>query len=200
MSHEALVAVGSVDDATDRDLVRRVVEGDEEAFRDLFRRYGAVAKALALRVIRQPFLAEEIAQEAFLALWRNPTAYRADRGSVRAWLMSTVHHRAVDVIRREESQRRRAEAADPMEAVEEDVGDVVVQQAALEEHRQAAIAALGELPAEQRRVLEMMYFDGKTQSQIAAELALPLGTVKSRTLLGMRRLRAAVVEASGGEP
>ena len=77
------MAIGSVGDASDRDLVRRVAEGDEEAFRDLFRRYGSVAKALALKIIRQPFLAEEITQEAFLALWRRPRAYREDRGSVR---------------------------------------------------------------------------------------------------------------------
>jgi RNA polymerase sigma factor (sigma-70 family) len=192
-----VVAVGSYEDATDRDLVRRVADGDEEAFRDLFRRYGSLAKALALRVIRQPFLAEEITQEAFLALWRRPLAYREDRGSVRAWLMSTVHHRAVDVIRREESQRRRAEEMVPTEAVEEDVGQTIVETAALKERRIAAVAALGELPPEQRQVLEMMYFEGKSQSKIAVELGLPLGTVKSRTLLGMRRMRASVVRDTG---
>src|SRR4249920_3196125 len=127
MNHGATVAAGSFEDATDRDLIERVANGDEDAFRDLFRRYGAVAKALALRVIRQPFLAEEIAQEAFMALWRNPDSYRADRGSVRTWLMSTVHHRAVDAIRREEAHRRRAEAADAIETVEDDVGEVVVE-------------------------------------------------------------------------
>jgi RNA polymerase sigma-70 factor (ECF subfamily) len=189
-----VVAIGSVGDASDRDLVRRVAEGDEEAFRDLFRRYGSVAKALALKMIRQPFLAEEITQEAFLALWRRPRAYREDRGSVRAWLMSTVHHRAVDLIRREEAQRRRAEEMDPTDAVEQDIGEAFVEEAAFEERRVAAVAALGELPPEQRQVLEMMYFEGKSQSKVAGELGLPLGTVKSRTLLGMRRLRSAIVE------
>jgi RNA polymerase sigma factor (sigma-70 family) len=196
MSHEhgVVVAVGSYQDASDRDLVRRVAEGDEDAFRDLFRRYGSLAKALALRVIRQPFLAEEITQEAFLALWRRPLAYREDRGSVRAWLMSTVHHRAVDVIRREEAQHRRAEEMVPTDAVEEDVSEAIVETAAFEQRRAAAVAALGGLPTEQRQVLEMMYFEGKSQSRIAGELGLPLGTVKSRTLLGMRRLRAAIGE------
>jgi RNA polymerase sigma-70 factor (ECF subfamily) len=194
MSHEVIVAIGNFGDASDRDLVRRVAEGDEEAFRDLFRRYGSVAKALALKIIRQPFLAEEITQEAFLALWRRPRAYREDRGSVRAWLMSTVHHRAVDLIRREEAQRRRAEEMDPTDAVEEDIGETFVEEAAFEERRAAAVAALGGLPPEQRQVLEMMYFEGKSQSKVAGELGLPLGTVKSRTLLGMRRLRSAIVE------
>jgi RNA polymerase sigma-70 factor (ECF subfamily) len=184
MSYGATVAAGSLQDATDRDLVERVANGDEDAFRDLFRRYGTVARALALRVIRQPFLAEEITQEAFLALWRSPGSYRDDRGSVRAWLMSTVHHRAVDAIRREEAQRRRAQEMDPTGDVEEDIGEAIA----------AAVAALGDLPPDQRQVLQMMYFEGKSQSKIAEELALPLGTVKSRTLLGMRRLRSAITK------
>jgi RNA polymerase sigma-70 factor (ECF subfamily) len=192
-----IVAVSDLGGGADQELVSRVAAGDEEAFREIFRRYGSVAKALALRVIRQPFLAEEIVQEAFLSLWRSPQSYRAERGSVRGWLMSTVHHRAVDFIRREEAQRRRAEDMDPTHAtVEDDIGEVFVQEAADEERRVAAVQALGGLPAEQRQVLEMMYYQGKSQSRIADELGLPLGTVKSRTLLGMRRLRTAI-EATG---
>jgi RNA polymerase sigma-70 factor, ECF subfamily len=190
------VAVRNLEDARDRDLVRRVGDGDEDAFRSLFRRYGAAAKALAGRVVRQSFLAEEIVQEAFLSLWRNPASYREDRGSVRGWLMSTVHHRAVDYVRREEAQRRRAHEMEPGEVIGDDVGEAVVQDADLVEQRARVRAALGEIPSEQRKVLEMMYFDGKTQSMIATELRLPLGTVKSRTLLGMRRLRTLVVEGT----
>jgi RNA polymerase sigma-70 factor (ECF subfamily) len=187
-----VVVVGSLEEASDRELVGRVAAGDEDAFRLLFRRYGPVARALALRVVRQPFLAEEIVQEAFLALWRHPASYRDDRGSVRGWLMATVHHRAVDLVRREEAQRRRAEAADPPDDAMEDVAEAVTESADLEERRAAAVAALKELPQEQRQVLEMMYYQGKSQSQIAAETGVPLGTVKSRTLLGMRRLRALI--------
>ena len=181
-----------LDEARDRDLVLRLGEGDEEAFRDLFRRYGGVAKALATRIVRQPFLAEEIVQEAFLALWRRPDSYRADRGSVRGFLLATVHHRAVDHIRREEAQRRRAEEADTADLIAPDVGEAVTDAAALEAERTKVRAALVGLPAEQRRVLEMMYYEGKSQSMIATELDVPLGTVKSRTLLGMRRLRTAI--------
>jgi RNA polymerase sigma factor (sigma-70 family) len=183
-------------EARDRDLLRRLAEGDEEAFRALFRTYGGVAKALATRIVRQPFLAEEIVQEAFLALWRRPGSYRADRGSVRGFLLATVHHRAVDHIRREEAQRRRAEEADLGGLIAPDVGETVADAAALEAERTRVRAALMELPAEQRQVLEMMYYEGKSQSMIATELDLPLGTVKSRTLLGMRRLRSAI----GGAP
>ena len=81
------MVVRSLEDARDRDLVRRVIAKDEEAFRSLFRRYAPMAKALALRVVRQTFVAEEIVQEAFLALWRNPGAFREDRGSFRAWML-----------------------------------------------------------------------------------------------------------------
>ena len=187
------MAVDNLQDETDRALVRRVAAGEEAAFRDLFRRYGPSANALALRIVRQPFLAEEIVQEAFLALWRHPGSYREDRGSVRGWLMSTVHHRAVDLVRREEAQRRRADEMDRTDAVEEDVGERIVEEADLADRSSAAATALAGLPAEQRRVLEMMYFEAKSQTRIAEELQLPLGTVKSRALLGMRRLRSSVV-------
>src|SRR2546430_5304595 len=163
---EAAVVARSLDDARDRDLVRRVAGGDEDAFRDLFHRYGPAAKALALRVVRQPFMAEEIAQEAFLALWRNPASYRPERGSFRGWLMSAVHHRAVDHVRREEAQRKRVQEADQDQVVVEDVGETVVEAADLAEQRVRVRAALAEVPPEQRQVLEMMYFEGKTQSMI----------------------------------
>jgi len=147
------LGVVDVSEAHDRELVDRLRQGDEDAFRGLFGRYAPSAKALALRVVRQSHLAEEIVQEAFLAVWRAPESYDDERGSVRSWLMGMVHHRAVDLVRREESQRRRSE---------------------------------------QRDVLTMMYFDGLSQSQIAERTGIPLGTVKSRTLLGMRRLRTAL--------
>jgi RNA polymerase sigma-70 factor (ECF subfamily) len=180
-------------EARDRDLVRRIEGGDEEAFRNLFRRYGATALSLARRVARQPYLAEEIVQEAFLAVWRNPSAYDDARGSVRSWLMGTVHHRAVDAVRREEAQRRRAEdslTSDPV--VVADPADAVVEELGLPEERKVVRAALDELPVEQRQVIELMYFGGLSQSRIAEQLGLPLGTVKSRTLLGMRRLRGTL--------
>ncbi|HEY7282160.1 MAG TPA: sigma-70 family RNA polymerase sigma factor [Actinomycetota bacterium] len=180
-------------DARDRDLVRRIGQGDQEAFRGLFRRYSASALALAQRVLRQPALAEETVQEAFLALWKNPNSYDAGRGSVRAWLMSTVHHRAVDQVRREEAQRRRAEEA--VADVDVDGGDpaeTVVDELGLPAERDAVRRALEDLPVEQRQVIELMYFRGMSQTQISGALGLPLGTVKSRTLLAMRRLRAGL--------
>lgn len=180
--------------ARDRDLVRRIERGDEEAFRGLFRRYSPSALSLARRVARQPALAEEIVQEAFLAVWRNPEGYDQHRGSVKSWLMGMVHHRAVDSVRREESQRRRAESAQANDVVVvEDHAEAVVEELGLPEERRAVRDALEALPPEQRQIIELMYFGGLSQSTISGRLGLPLGTVKSRTLLGMRRLRAALV-------
>ena len=180
-------------EAGDRDLIRRIGAGEEDAFRRLFRTFAPSAQALAQRIVRQPFLAEEIVQEVFLAVWRNPDGYRAERGSVKSWLLGMVHHRAVDAVRREESQRRRVEEALPeVGDLGEDPGLTVVEEMGIPEERKAVRGALDELPTEQRRVLELMYFAGMSQSQIAERLRLPLGTVKSRTLLGMRRLRAAL--------
>jgi RNA polymerase sigma-70 factor (ECF subfamily) len=181
-------------DARDRELVRAVGRGNEEAFRGLFRRYAPSAMAVARRVVGQPYLAEEAVQEGFLALWRNPSAYEEMRGSVKAWLMATVHNRAVDLVRREQTQRRRAEQAQPDEDVVtlEDPADRVIDEIGLPEERKTVRAALEELPTEQRQVIELMYFDGLSQTRVAERLSLPLGTVKSRTLLGMRKLRTAL--------
>ncbi|HZB02947.1 MAG TPA: sigma-70 family RNA polymerase sigma factor [Actinomycetota bacterium] len=178
-------------DARDRDLLRRVSRGQEDAFRELFGKYAPTARALALRILRRPFLADETVQEAFLALWRHPQGYERDRGSVRAWLMSTVHHRAVDLVRREEAHRRRTEGALP-DPVPEDPAEQAVHAVGVPEERAAVRAALADLPTEQRQVIELLYFEGLTQSQVAERMGLPLGTVKSRVLLAMRRMRAAL--------
>jgi len=176
----------------DRELVRRVGERDEEAFRGLFRTYAPTALALARRIVRQAFLAEEIVQEVFLAVWRHPEGYDQHRGSVRAWLMGMAHHRAVDAVRREEANRRRSEDVLP-EPSEGDPADTVVAAISQPQERAAVRGALEQLPREQREVIELMYYEGLSQSRIAERLSLPLGTVKSRTLLGMRRLRAVLM-------
>lgn len=174
----------------DHELVRRIAAGDERAFRWLFRRYAGVALAVAVQVTGSRFLAEEAVQEAFAAAWEGARSYDPSRGSVRSWLMGMVHNRAVDLVRRETSQRRRAEraVADPAEDPAE---QVVADLGALREAERVR-AALADLPPEQRRVIELMYFEGLSQSRVADRLSLPLGTVKSRTLLGMRRLRDAL--------
>lgn len=184
-------------DDEDRELVGGVRARDEASFRALFGRYAPTALSLARRVVGQPFLAEEIVQEAFLAVWRNPDRYDGARGSVRSWLMGTVHHRAVDAVRREQAQRRRAEQASEIgPGVVEDPVDDLIAAIDLPRERKLVRTALGALPDEQREVIERMYFEGLSQSQIAERTGLPLGTVKSRTLLAMRRLRANLGEGT----
>jgi RNA polymerase sigma-70 factor (ECF subfamily) len=191
LGDRAPMTAAELGDARDRNLLRRVGRGDEDAFRTLFRTYAPTAGALALRVLQQPFLVDETVQEAFLAVWRNPDRYDPERGSVRAWLMSTVHNRAVDLVRREEAHRRRAEDAF-LEPPPDDPADQAVDAVGIREERTALRAALEDLPAEQREVIELMYFEGLTQSQVAERIGIPLGTVKSRAGLAMRRLHSSL--------
>ena len=180
----------------DDQLVERMAEGDAESLAELFDRYAPSALALARRILGQHHLAEETVQEAFLALWRDPDRYTTERGSVRSWLMSIVHHRAVDVVRREGTQVRRAHlvAMAFTESGSDDPGTTVVERIGRSEEQVTARRALACLPFGQRQIIELMYFEGLTQTQIAAHLSLPLGTVKSRTRLGMRRLRTSLDE------
>jgi RNA polymerase sigma factor (sigma-70 family) len=183
-------------DAHDRDLLSGIAAGNDDDFRRLFRRYAPTALALATRVVRDATVAEDVVQEAFLAVWRAPAAYEHSLGSVRSWLMGIVHHRAVDATRREAARRRRDETpalADPPSVLEDDV----IEEVDLPGERRRVREALDALPAAQREVVELMYFSGLTQSQISQRLSLPLGTVKSRTVLAMRRLRGAL---AGGSP
>ncbi len=176
--------------ATDLELHGGLAEGDPEAFEALYRRYAPAAYGLALRVTGQPMLAQEVVHDAFLALWRAPGAYDPARGPLRTFLLSLVHHRAVDVVRREERLRGRAERAANLEpSTGEDVAEAVVEEVSLGPRRREVREALRALPPEQRAVVEMAYFGGKTQSRIAEELGIPLGTVKTRTLAAMRKLR-----------
>ncbi|SRR6266545_5556849 len=187
------VRVTELADARDRDLLARLSGGDEEAFRTLFRRYAPTALALALRIVRERGLAEEVVQEAFLSLWLTAERFDESRGSARAWLMGMIRNRAIDAVRREETQRRRAKETAVTEVVRiDDPAEEVAEQVDLPEERRAVQAALDGLPTDQREVLELMYFYGLSQSKVAERLSLPLGTVKSRTVLGMRRLRAAL--------
>jgi RNA polymerase sigma-70 factor (ECF subfamily) len=175
----------------DDELLFLVRSRDEGAFRELFARHAPVAHALAHRLVRQAHLAEEIVQETFLAVWRSPERYDRSKGSVRAWLMGAVHNRAVDLVRREQSQRRRADqVATTLRVVVDDPSEDLAAELDRPREQELVRKALEGLPEEQRVVIASMYFDGLTQTQIAERSGLPLGTVKSRSLLAMRRLRA----------
>lgn len=180
-------------DVEDLELHRRLSDGERDAFDELYRRYAPTAYGLAYRLTGQQILAQDVVHDAFMALWRAPEAYDPARGGFRTFFLSLVHHRAVDTVRREERMRKRTERAANLEpVVGEDVAEGVVDLAAIGERRREVREALTTLPAEQRQVLEMAYFDGKTQAAIADELGIPLGTVKTRTLAAMRKLRRAL--------
>jgi RNA polymerase sigma-70 factor, ECF subfamily len=171
----------------------RTAQGSDEAFADLFRRYGSAGLGLAVRVARDQAIAEEVVQEVFVSVWRRASAYDPARGSVRSWLLAQIHHRTVDAIRREEAQRRRSSL--PMPTVVPDAEDVI-EEDWLRSRRVRVRDAMRALPDDQRTILELAYFDGLTQAQIAKKADIPLGTVKSRTVAAMRKLR----DAMAGDP
>jgi RNA polymerase sigma-70 factor (ECF subfamily) len=163
------------------------------ALAELYDRYGRAAYGLALRILRDSSLAEDAVQEAFLTVWRTSGTYIRERGRPSAWLMTVVHRRAVDIVRRE--QRRRVPPPEEVSFPAVGAGD----EASLRERRLAVQHALNQLPADQREALELAYYGGLTQSQLAEQLGVPLGTVKSRMFAGLRRLGDLLREA-GLEP
>jgi len=180
-------------DRDDLELHRRLAAGDRDAFDELYRRYAPSAYGLAYRLTGQQILAQDVVHDAFLALWRAPEAFDPARGLFRTYFLALVHHRAVDTVRREERLRKRTERAANLEPVTgEDVAEGVVDEAFIGVRRREVREALTTLPAEQRQVLEMAYFQGYTQVAIAEELGIPIGTVKTRTLAAMRKLRRAL--------
>jgi RNA polymerase sigma-70 factor (ECF subfamily) len=183
-------------DRDDLELHRSLSGGDRGAFDALYRRYSSSAYGLAYRITGQQVLAQDVVHDAFLALWRAPDAYDPARGAFRTFFLSLVHHRAVDTVRREERIRGRQERASNLEPLAvEDPAEGVANAADLADRRVEVRAALGTLPPEQRQALELAYYGGKTQVQIAEELGIPLGTVKTRTLAAMRKL-ARVLDRS----
>jgi RNA polymerase sigma-70 factor, ECF subfamily len=172
----------------DEELMEKVAANDADAFEVVLERHSDAAFSLAYRICGRRSLAEDIAQEAFLSVWRSGARYDRARGSVRTWTLGIVHNRAVDALRRSGvHDRRRAgdegieETLQAPESTEAQAFDKAVAQ----EIR----GALGELPSEQRRVIELAYFGGFTHLEIASMLGTPVGTVKGRMRLGLHKLR-----------
>jgi len=185
----------STDPDLDVALHRRLAAGDRTAFDELYARYASSAYGLAYRVTGQAVVAQDVVHDAFLALWRAPEAFDERRGSFRTFFLSLVHHRAVDMVRRESRLRNRNERAANLEPLTgEDPAEGVTDAAHLAVRRREVREALGTLPQEQRQVLEMAYFGGKTQVEIAEALGIPLGTVKTRTFAALRKLRTQLEE------
>jgi RNA polymerase sigma-70 factor (ECF subfamily) len=172
---------------SDAELMRRVQSGDAEAFRALYGRHAAPGYRAALAMTHSRRVAEDVVQEAFLTVWRSRAAYDPERGSVGGWLLTIVRSRALDAMRRTLRRDR------PWEQLSEhDIADPraegLDERAARKEIGHAVRAAVGRLPAEQATVLGLAYYAGLTQIEIAQHLGVPLGTVKGRIRLALRRL------------
>lgn len=174
---------------SDEALVALVARYDDGALGELYDRYGRVAFGLARRVLRDATLAEDAVQDAFLAVWRTAGRFVPERAQARTWLLTIVHRRAVDLVRREERRR-----TDPLEATPGGVADDASEAVWLSLERDRIRDALAKLPDQQREALELAYFDGFTQSQLAESLGEPLGTIKSRMFNGLSRLRELLDE------
>jgi RNA polymerase sigma-70 factor, ECF subfamily len=175
---------------SDEALLGAVARADESALAELYDRFGRAAYGLALRILRDPSLAEDAVQEAFLQVWRSAARFESERAAAGTWVLTFVHRRAVDLVRREE--RRRAE---PAEAAPTPTGPGADEVADRRSKREIVQGALRRLPAEQREAIELAYYGGYTQSELADRLGEPLGTIKSRMFAGLQRLRGLLDEA-----
>ena len=171
---------------SDEALVALVARGDEDALAELYDRVGRIAYGLALRVLRDERHAEDAVQEAFLQVWRSAATFRAERAKASTWILTLVHRRAVNLVRREERRQ-----ADPL--TDDSAAGIAPEEtdeaAWLRFERERVQAALKQLPDVQREALELAYYGGFSQSELADRLGVPLGTIKSRMFAGLARLR-----------
>jgi RNA polymerase sigma factor (sigma-70 family) len=174
---------------SDEALVALVARGDEAALAELYDRVGRIAFGLAFRVLRDERLAEDAVQEGFLAVWRGAATFRADRAKASTWILTLVHRRAVDVVRREQPRR-----AEPLDSAPEPSAEATEDEAWLRLQRTRVQDALRRLPDQQREALELAYYGGFTQSELADRLGEPLGTIKSRMFAGLARMRELLAE------
>jgi len=171
-------------------LLRRIAAGDGDALTELFDRHSSVVLGLLVRIVGGRAEAEEVLQEVFLQAWMQADRYDEERSTPRGWLLMLARSRALDRLRRREAQRRREDEA--AEGADDAVVPMGTARLEAAERRSRIGAALGILSPEQRHCIELAFFEGLTHTQIAERLQAPLGTVKSRILLGMNKLRQAL--------
>jgi RNA polymerase sigma-70 factor, ECF subfamily len=177
----------TVTDDADRAALDRIAGGELDALDELYERYKTMAYSIAVRITNDASLAEDVVQDAFLGVWRNATRYVVGRGSVKTWLLSIVHHRAIDAVRRRRPTTElpeRDEAPPPALRLPDVWSEVAANLDAA-----AVRAALAALTDVQREAIELAYFSGLTQVEIAEQTGTPLGTVKSRMRLGLLAMR-----------
>ena len=178
---------------SDAELLDLIAEQRRDALAELYRRYSTAAYSFALKILREPGAAEEVTQDAFFNVWRRAGSYKKGRGKVTAWLFSIVHHRAIDEIRRRKrrEQQRSSREVETLDIPSDDTSDPV-RFATAQFQRSVLDEALKTLRPEQRAVVELAYFGGFTHTEIAARLGQPLGTVKTRMRLALKKLRETV--------
>ena len=179
---------------SDEALVALVARSADSALAELYDRYGRVAYGLALRILRDAALAEDAVQDGFLAVWRTAPQFVPERGKASSWILTLVHRRAVDLVRREERRR-----GDPLDGVADATSGGADEAAWLALERTRVQEALRKLPDGQREALELAYYGGFTQSELAERLGEPLGTIKSRMFNGLRALRGLLEERGDEE-
>ena len=188
-------------DAEDAELLRAVARGDEAAFARVYDRYSAILLGLMLRILRSRPEAEDVLQEVFLQVWQQARAFDPARGRAFTWLATLARSRAIDRLRAVDSRERAAQrSAEDGQPTAEEPRARADEEAIRAERAEAVRAALAELPEEQRQVLVLAYLDGMSQSEIAAAKNQPLGTVKTRTRAGLRKLSDALRARLGGQP
>lgn len=171
----------------DEDLISLVETGDPEAFATLYERHSRTAYSLAYRMMGERQASEDLTQDAFIKVWRGAGSYRSERGSVRTWILSIVHNRGIDQLRSHASRRRTQDKIEASAARSQpsDAFAETWRNAQREQVREA----LSTLPEEQLKILELAYFSGYTHVEIAELLSVPLGTVKGRMRLGLKKIR-----------
>ena len=184
---------GASEGQSEAELMRQVAAGEIGGLETLYDRYHTMAYALALRITTETGLAEDVVQDSFLGVWRNAGRYAEDKGSVRGWLLAIVRHRAIDAMRRQRAGVVLGEEADEVLPAALTLPDIWPEVAGRLDAQQVRRALTG-LPPAQREVIELAYFDGLTQREIADQTRAPLGTVKSRMRLGMVALKEHLVE------
>jgi RNA polymerase sigma factor (sigma-70 family) len=180
---------------SDEAVVALLARSDDTALAELYDRFGRVAYSIALRILRDEKLAEDAVQEGFLAAWRSADRFMPERGKASTWVLTLVHRRAVDLVRREE--RRRADSLG--EETEPARTESAEDDAWLRFERERVQSALRQLPDQQREALELAYYGGFSQSELAERLGQPVGTIKSRMFTGLARLRELLAEPEAGD-
>jgi RNA polymerase sigma-70 factor, ECF subfamily len=178
----------------DEELMPLVGEKDPEAFEVLYDRHGGVAYSLAYRIVGEKAAAEDVTQEAFISIWRSGAHFDRTRGSVRSWMLSIVRNRAIDALRSRAGKAPKLTLDDDAILEQRPAEGFTDHEAMRRETATKVRSALGELPGEQSKVIELAYFGGFSHSEISRILGVPLGTVKGRMRLGLEKIRVGLAE------